>query len=293
MTRTPLRPLASILSARVKGENPDVIEVENLHQRHETMRDRARQGSEGRLVVLVCCFVVAFGLIGARMGLMAATEPMEPTSAAMGAQILAQRADIVDRNGRVLATNLVTSALYAQPHLMIDKPRAARSLAMIFPDLKEDWLLRQFSEGRKFVWLKRKLSPEQMQQVHDIGDPGLLFGPREMRLYPNGTLAAHVLGGAGFGREGVRSAEVIGTAGVEKYFDAFLRDPAQAGAPLELSIDLTVQAVAQEVLAGGMQMMNARAATAVLMDVASGEVISMISLPDFDPNTRPAPPHQW
>ncbi len=100
-------------------------------------------------------------------------------------------------------------------------------------------------------------------------------------------------GGAGFGREGVRSAEVIGTAGVEKYFDAFLRDPAQAGAPLELSIDLTVQAVAQEVLAGGMQMMNARAATAVLMDVASGEVISMISLPDFDPNTRPAPPHQW
>ena len=290
MTRTPLRPLARILSARVKGENPDVIEVENLHQRHETMRDRARQGSEGRLVVLVGCFVVAFGLIGARMGLMAATEPMEPTSAAMGAQILAQRADIVDRNGRVLATNLVTSALYAQPHLMIDKPRAARSLAMIFPDLKEDWLLRQFSEGRKFVWLKRKLSPEQMQQVHDIGDPGLLFGPREMRLYPNGTLAAHVLGGAGFGREGVRSAEVIGTAGVEKYFDAFLRDPAQAGAPLELSIDLTVQAVAQEVLAGGMQMMNARAATAVLMDVASGEVISMISLPDFDPNTRPAPP---
>ena len=290
MTRTPLRPLARILSARVKGENPDVIEVENLHQRHETMRDRARQGSEGRLVVLVGCFVVAFGLIGARMGLMAATEPMEPTSAAMGAQILAQRADIVDRNGRVLATNLVTSALYAHPHLMIDKPRAARSLAMIFPDLKEDWLLRQFSEGRKFVWLKRKLSPEQMQQVHDIGDPGLLFGPREMRLYPNGTLAAHVLGGAGFGREGVRSAEVIGTAGVEKYFDAFLRDPAQAGAPLELSIDLTVQAVAQEVLAGGMQMMNARAATAVLMDVASGEVISMISLPDFYPNTRPAPP---
>ena len=129
-----------------------------------------------------------------------------------------------------------------------------------------------------------------MQLVHDIGDPGLLFGPREMRLYPNGTLAAHVLGGAGFGREGVASAEVVGTAGVEKTFDAFLRDPANNGAPLQLSLDLTVQAAAQEVLAGGMKLMNAKAATAVLMDVHSGEIIAMVSLPDFDPNTRPAQP---
>jgi cell division protein FtsI (penicillin-binding protein 3) len=126
-----------------------------------------------------------------------------------------------------------------------------------------------------------------MQAVHDIGDPGLLFGPREMRLYPNGAIAAHILGGASFGREGVGSAEVIGVAGVELQFDEYLRDPALEGAPLELSIDLTVQATTERVLAGGMALMNAKGAAAVLMDVHTGEIMAMVSLPDFDPNSRP------
>ena len=126
-----------------------------------------------------------------------------------------------------------------------------------------------------------------MQAVHDIGDPGLLFGPREMRLYPNGPIAAHILGGAGYGREGVDSAEVIGTAGVERYFDARLRDPANEGVPLALSIDLTLQSTMEEVLQGGMTLLNARGAAAVLMDLHTGEIMAMASLPDFDPNNRP------
>ena len=77
--------------------------------------------------------------------------------------------------------------------------------------------------------------------MHDLCEPGLLFGPREMRLYHNGRLAAHVLGGAGYGREGVRAAEVVGRAGIEKSFDAYLRDPINEGKPLELSLDLTIQ----------------------------------------------------
>ena len=128
-----------------------------------------------------------------------------------------------------------------------------------------------------------------MQLVHEIGDPGLLFGPREMRLYPNGAIAAHVLGGASFGREGVHSAEVVGVAGVEKTFDGWLRDPANGGAPLQLSLDLTIQSTVEDVLYGGMKLMNAKGATAVLMDVHSGEVVALASLPDFDPNTRPSP----
>ncbi|MDJ0628792.1 MAG: penicillin-binding protein 2 [Rhodobacter sp.] len=290
MTRTPLRPLARILSARAKGENPDAIERENLRLRHEEMRDRARQRAEGRLLVLGLFFFCAFMVIGARMGLMAASEPSEPRSASADTpRIVAQRADIVDRQGRLLATNLVTHALYAQPPIMVDKPRAARELAAIFPDLDEDKLLKQFTGKRKFLWIKKKLSPEQQQQVHDIGEPGLLFGPREMRLYPNGKLAAHILGGYGFGREGVSAAEVIGTAGVEKAFDHFLRDPAEGGRPLQLSIDLTIQAAIERVLYGGMRLMNAKGAAAVLMDIHSGEIVSMASLPDFDPNDRPVP----
>lgn len=287
MIRTPLRPLARILSARARGENPDVIERENIRLRLDATRDRARVRAEGRLLLLGVAFLAAFAAIGVQMGTLAASEPAEPGRAASGAAILAQRADIVDRQGRVLATNLVTHALYAQPPLMVDPVHAAEGLAAIFPDLDGERLKTDFTGKRKFLWVKRKISPEQMQRVHEIGDPGLMFGPREMRLYPNGALAAHVLGGAGFGREGVGSAEVIGTAGVEKAFDGYLRDPANGGAPLRLTLDLTVQAAVEEVLAGGMRLMNAKGAAAILMDAKTGEVVALASLPDFDPNSRP------
>ena len=289
MIRTPLRPLARILSARAKGENPDTIERENLRARHDEMRDKARTRAETRLLLLGFAFFMAFSTIGARMGLLAATEPEEPRASAPGAEIIAQRADITDRNGRVLATNMLTHALYAHPKDMVEPKRVAQALAAIFPEMKADDLERRFNDGRSFMWLRRTLSPEQMQLVHDIGDPGLLFGPREMRLYPNGELAAHILGGTSFGAEGVSSAEVIGTAGIEKAMDARLRDPAQAGTPLQLSLDLTVQATVEELLDAGMKMMNAKGAAAVLMDVKTGEIISMASLPAFDPNDRPNP----
>lgn len=289
MIRTPLRPLARILDARRRGENPDAIERENLRIRHEQMRDKARSRAEGRLLMMAVMFFCAFGVIGARMGTLAASEPEEPRAQATGASIIASRADIVDRKGRIMATNMETYSLYAHPQQMIDPIRTAQELVKIFPELSEERLRKDFTGKRKFLWVRKKLSPEQKQKVHDIGEPGLLFGPREMRLYPNGALAAHILGGASFGREGVHSAEVIGTAGVEKFFDAELRDPAREGAPLELSLDLTIQAAAERVLLGGMKLLNAKGAASVLMDVHTGEVISIASLPDFDPNDRPRP----
>jgi len=289
MIRTPLRPLARILDARRKGENPDAIERENLRIRQEQMRDTARSRAEGRLLVMAIMFFCAFTVVGLRMGSLAASEPAEPRAQVSGASIIASRADIVDRKGRILATNMETFSLYAHPQQMVDPQRSATELVKIFPELDEDRLRKDFTGKRKFLWVRKKLSPEQKQLVHDIGEPGLLFGPREMRLYPNGALASHVLGGASFGREGVHSAEVIGTAGIEKFFDAELRDPAREGAPLELSLDLTVQAVAERVLLGGMKLLNAKGASSVLMDVQTGEVISIASLPDFDPNDRPRP----
>lgn len=290
MIRTPLRPLARILQARDRGENPDAIERENIRLRHEEMRDRARSRAEGRLLVLGLFFFCAFAVIGGRMGVLANSEPSEPHASAAGARILAQRADIVDRKGRILATNLETYSLYAQPHQMIEPERAADELVKIFPDLDRDRLVKDFTGKRTFLWIKKKLSPEQKQAVHDIGEPGLLFGPREMRLYPNGKLASHVLGGASFGREGVHAAEVIGVAGVERYFDDRLRDPARGHEPLALSLDLSVQAAVERILHGGMRLMNAKGAAGVLMDVQTGEVIALASLPDFDPNDRPRPP---
>ncbi len=290
MIRRPLRPLARILLARARGQNPAEVEAEERAARLRHLRISERNRAESRLVMLAAAFAIGFAAIGVQMAVISTSEPQEPKALDAGASIITQRADIVDRNGSILATNLITSSLYAQPQQMVDKQAAAEGLATIFADLDAGKLLEQFSGPRKFLWIKRKLAPEQEQAVHDLGEPGLLFGPRELRLYPNGTLAAHILGGTGFGREGVHAAEIVGTAGVERQFDAFLRDPAMNGEPLRLSIDLSVQAAMQEVLAGGMKVMNAKGAGAVLMDVHTGQIISMVSLPDFDPNHRPLPP---
>jgi cell division protein FtsI (penicillin-binding protein 3) len=290
MSRTPLRPLARVLEAREKGENPDNIEKENRRLRHEEMRDSSRLRAEGRLLVLGVMFFCAFGVIGARMGMIAASEPAEPRASLSGSADVTSRADIVDRKGRVLATNMSTFSLYAHPQQMIEPERAAQALGKIFPDLDVKSLTGQFTDPkRKFTWVRRMISPEQRQAVHDIGEPGLLFGPREMRLYPNGAIAAHILGGTRYGEEGVHAAEILGSAGIEKHQEAALTTPARDGAPLELSIDLTVQAVSEEVLDAGMKLLNAKGAASVLMDVKTGEVISLVSLPDFDPNDRPNP----
>lgn len=285
--RTPLRPLATVLDAREKGQDPNYVEAERRAMRNAEVQIKLRRRAETRLLVLGIFFFVAFSTVALRMGMLSASTPTEPQSAASIVQIANQRADIVDRRGEILATNLATTALYAQPPLMVDPVAAAKGLARVFPDLDEKELIEDFTGKRKFLWIKKKISPEQQQAVHDLGEPGLLFGPREMRLYPNGRLAAHILGGASFGKEGVHAAEVIGVAGVERYFDETLRDPAREGAPLQLSIDLSAQAAMRQVLAKAMKVMDARGAAAVLMNAHTGEIIAMESLPDFDPNDRP------
>ncbi len=290
MIRRPLRPLARILSARAEGADPDLIEAEARAQRLRELHRRERQKAETRLLLLGVVFILGYTTVAGRMALMAASVPVEPRAAISDEPILAQRADIVDRNGAILATNLVTASLYAQPQEMIDPARAARELAVIFPDLDEEALLQRFTDGRKFAWIKRTVSPEQRQLVHDLGEPGLLFGPRETRLDPNGAVAAHILGGASFGREGVHAAEVIGVAGVERTMDARLRDPAMTGEPLRLSIDIAAQIALEDVLAQGMAEMQAKGAVGILMEADTGQIRAIASLPDFDPNLRPPLP---
>ena len=288
--RIPLRPLGRVLAARERGENTDAIEQENTRQRNQEISSREYMKAKGRLVVLATVFFCLYGVLVVRMGHLAASDPYEMQVQPLGSSIVAQRANIVDRRGRILATNLDTHSLYVETAHLTDPRKAADGLAQIFPDLKAEKLYKDFTSKRKFLWIKKRISPEAYQAVHDLGDPGLRFGPREMRLYPNGRLAAHVLGGASYGREGVHSAEVIGVAGVEKTFDERLRSPSSSADPLKLSIDLTIQAAVENVLASGMSLLDAKGAAAVLMDVNNGEIISLSSLPDFDPNHRPKLP---
>ena len=290
MTRTPLRPLARILEARSRGENPDAIERENIRLRHEEMRDRARRRAEGRLLVLAVAFFVRLRSGRRAHGDAGAVRAGRAAHQRRGRAHPRAARRYHRPQGRILATNFDTHSLYAQPEDMVDPEYAAEKLVEIFPDLDRARLIRDFTGDRKFLWIRKTISPEQQQAVHDIGEPGLLFGPREMRLYPNGRLAAHVLGGASFGREGVHAAEVVGVAGIEKYLDERLRDPARAHEPLTLSLDLSVQAAMEQVLHGGMKIMNAKGASGILMEVETGEVVAVASLPDFDPNDRPALP---
>ncbi|MDC0095288.1 penicillin-binding protein 2 [Amylibacter sp.] len=288
MRRKPLRPLAHIIAARQDGKNPDFIEAKERSERNQVLQQKTRVRAENRLLALGLIFIIGFSVVGGKMAMLASSSANEVRQYNTGSKIINQRANIVDRNGNILATNMSTQALYAQPPLMINPKKAADDLLRIFPDLNQKRVVRNFTSGkRKFVWVKKSVSPEQQQQVHDLGEPGLLFGNREIRLYPNGKLAAHILGGTRFGEEGVKAAEIVGVGGVEKYFDDMLRDPALEGKPLELSIDLTAQAVTRQVLKDGMRYMNAKGASAILMDVHTGEIISLVSLPDFDPNNRP------
>ena len=224
-------------------------------------------------------FFCAFSVVGFRMGMLATSEAQEPLASAPGAAIAMQRANIVDREG--------SDSCNQSGHLFGLRPTApddrsdcgGGSVGRDLPRSGQRASGQGFHRQRKFLWIKKRISPEQKQAVHDIGDPGILFGPREMRLYPNGKLAAHILGGSGFGREGVSAAEVIGVAGVEKKFDDYLRDPANGNKPLQLSLDLTIQAAVEQVLYGGMKIMNAKGASAVLMNAHTGEVVSAASLP--------------
>ncbi len=290
MIRRPLRPLARILSARAEGKDPDLVEVEERAARLDARLRAERRKSETRLILLGIVFILCFTTVAGRMALLSTSVPVEPRGEAMAAPILAQRANIVDHKGAILATNLVTASLYAQPAEMIDPVHAAEQLAQIFPDLNEEVLRKRFTDGRKFLWIKRTISPEQRQRVHDIGEPGLMFGPREVRFYPNGAVASHILGGAGFGREGVDAAEIVGTAGIERMMDDRLRDPALTGTPLRLSIDIDAQVALEEVLATGMADMHAKGAVGILMEADTGQIRAMASLPDFDPNRRPSLP---
>lgn len=244
-----------------------------------TMRD------DWRLILVMLAFALFYGVLGVRMTMMALSDPEEPRLGRHG-QIDPVRGAIADRHGRLLAANLPAWSLYAHPRDVLDPAGTAAKLAGIFPDLEAEEALALLSSDRRFVWIERPVTPRQKMAVMDIGDPGLLFGRRDMRLYPAGRMAAHVVGGVKAGREDVRWAEFEGSGGVERFFDRRLADPARAGEALRLSIDLTLQTTLSSVLEAERERLGAIGGAGVLMKVETGEVLALVSLPDYDPNIR-------
>ena len=286
MIRVPLRPLAHILAVRSSGGNPDDIEKQNVNQRYITYTDLTQKRAERRLFFVGIMFLISFVLVCARMTVLASSEVSSVLTEVSPSNLISQRSNILDRNGNILATNLPTFALYARPQVMIRPQLAVKKLIKIFPDLNAKKMLTDFTGQKTFLWVKDKLSPEQRQAVHEIGEPGLMYGPREMRLYPNGRFASHVLGGTRFNNQSATNADMVGNAGVEATFNNYLSDRADEGKALQLSLDLSVQAAVENILGGSMNIMRAKGATSIVLDVITGEIITMVSLPDFDPNNR-------
>ena len=246
-------------------------------RRHmEGVRKQALEMGRSRLLLTGMVFTVAFAGIAGRLVdltvMNGATEPWVASTVTSESQA-AGRANIVDRNGIILAASLPTVSLSADPTLIIDRDEAVNGLTAIFPNMSSEEIAIRLSAKRRFSWLARNLTPKQHQGVIRLGIPGLQFHRGERRVYPHGQLVSHVLG--------ITDVDGQGITGIENHFDQSLRTN---GAPLRLSIDLRVQSVMREGLIDAMGEFKATGATGLVMDVRNGEIISMVSLPDFNPN---------
>ncbi|MEJ0016288.1 MAG: penicillin-binding protein 2 [Acetobacteraceae bacterium] len=185
---------------------------------------------------------------------------------------LSQRAMITDRNGQILAVSLPTVAVFADPRQIIDPAEAAHRLKQVLPRLDEATARARLSDTtRQFVYLERQIAPREQLAINSLGIPGIDFRQSEQRHYPMGRTAAQVLGGTDVDEHGV--------AGVEKYFDQRLFADSS---PLRLSIDVRVQAVVRDELSKAVEFFQAIGGCGIVMDVQTGEVLAMVSLPDYD-----------
>lgn len=182
------------------------------------------------------------------------------------------RADITDRNGMLLATNLPTVNLYADARIVREPEKVARDLKDILPEIDVARTVERLTSGQAFVYLHRHLTPAQQFAVNRLGVPALGFEDGELRVYPQGGLFAHVVGKTDIDNRGI--------SGIEKRFDDQLKD----GQAVRLSVDLRVQTAVMRVLQDSIATFKAEGAAAVVQDTRTGEVISLVSLPDFDPN---------
>lgn len=206
-----------------------------------------------------------------------------PAQQQFGTLLVPARADIVDRNGVPLARAFPAYALWYNPQALgtdgsplVSSPRkVAEELVKIFPDLEVNALTARLAQGKP-GYLRRRILPEDANRVHELGEPALEFPRETERFYPQGSMAAHVLGFVG--------ADGHGRVGMEQVFDKRLTDPEQRGTPAALAIDARVQGALEEELSRGMAESNAKGAAGIVMDVDTGEVVALASLPSFNPN---------
>lgn len=228
-----------------------------------------------RLMVLMLVFVAVSALIASRLLWLSVVGGANGNAEALAN--LPRRGDIVDRNGQVLARTIDAWSIGVHANRLLNRPEdLAPKLAALMPERTEAQYLAILKSGVRFTYLRRRALPDLVAQVNALGEPGMAYAREPERLYPQTTLAAHVLGFTDFDGRGV--------TGMERVLDRALLDPAKRGKPAMLSIDTRVQAAMESELSAAMEAQKAKGATGIVLDARTGEVLAMASLPVFNPN---------
>ncbi|MEN3794412.1 penicillin-binding protein 2 [Fulvimarina sp. MAC3] len=236
-----------------------------------------------RLLMAITAFCAVYGAIVYRLAEFANIEPTQAVLALSAPS--AARPDILDRNGTTMATDLPASSIFAEPRRIVDVDEAVEKLTAALSDLDPVATHRLLSSDSGFAWIKRRVTPAERQAVFAQGIPGVGFRTETKRLYPNGPSGAHLLGTV--------DVDNRGTAGIERWIDReghaglreagldFTREDLE---PVALSIDNRVQHAVRDELVKAIDTFDAVAGSGLVLDVKTGEVIALVSLPDFDPN---------
>ena len=249
-------------------------ERQRLARRHRTATEAS----------VVAFLYFAFGAITMQLVYLGLSHPATVTLAASEPVATSfSRPDIVDRNGRLLATDLEAPSIFADPALVIDRDELVEKLSSVLPEIDRASLRAGLADrSRRFLWISRGVSPGVAQRVHDLGIPGLSFRYELRRAYPSGELAGHVLGSVNVDNRGL--------AGIEKYIDDKIGVDAVQSAtlstrtPVRLSLDLGVQHALYDELDAAMKTYGTRAAAGLVLDIKSGEILASVSLPLIDPS---------
>lgn len=238
-----------------------------------------------RVIVAMVLFVAVYGAIGGRLAMLAAMPEGEIVRRlSPGEEVSHARPDLLDRSGTVIATDIWVPSVYAEPHRIIDVDEAIEQIATVFADLDTTELRRRLTNERRFAWVKREITPRQREALHRLGIPGIGFVEENQRFYPARQITSHVIGHVNVDNQGI--------AGIERHIDdSWLGVLHAAGLarltppdPVQLTVDLRVQHAMRDELLTAKDTFKAAAAAGVVLDVRTGEVIAMVSLPDYDPH---------
>lgn len=245
-----------------------------------------RNASRHAQIAVALGTVAVFGAIATQLLLLGTKGgPEVSLAAAEPVATSFSRPDIVDRNGRLLATDLEAPSIFVDPSVVLDRDELVEKVATVLPGLNQAELRAVLADKqRRFVWVRRHVSPQTAQRVHDLGIPGLSFRSELIRAYPGGKMAGHVLGAVNVDNKGV--------AGIERYIDEQVGVEAVHSArlstrpPVRLSLDIGVQHALEDELDTAMRRYATEGAAGVVLDITTGEVLASASLPRIDPVER-------